>query len=646
MITRAVLVASLSAACSDPAARVRIAPIDLGSTCGNPEAGDVQFTRVIAYGPFADKRRTDPEIADFPANTEQLGVELVGGMDGQTVLATGKTPPLAYNDLADATTIPVAMVPLDGFCPLRGMTVPRVRPLVAHAGTGVIVVGGNVAAMPQLIAPSAEFYDPATATFTPVPLPMPLAETPTSLVGAAIAELRDGRAVVWSGQAFTVFDPVKMAFTNPVFVEQRSEHAMFGIDASHLLVTGGCQLVTGLDCAIGGTVRRSSVEYELDAEGALVGNGVVKPALPATSVRFGGRLFDIGITSDGKRRFVLAAAPSDPTTADQLPFSAPDDDGLSTVATNFFSQVTELDGGALLTAFDPDGEPSPTGPAAILPAEGGDALALLTRPPAITGARLITLEDGTVVALGGEPGLARYQPTTSTWSQAVPTSSVAATWPGAVVAPSLIRLGDGSVLVLGGGDTAAPTTAAWLFRPSLVGPHVGAVTAFPDGTGAVLTTPSPATATRVGRRLTLTAPDDAITARALVGGPRLVTGTLDASVANVTGGGVALIAQQTGPARALVARLVPGEAARIERHDGATITTLCSGAMVDVGELTSLHFAVTGDTASVATGLVTKVSCDFTNDPIAPEPGAWGIASTAHGSLDVVTIAVSRVVRD
>src|SRR3954471_9018342 len=102
VITRAVLVASLCAACSDPAARVRIVPIDLGSECGNPAAAEVQFTRVIAYGPFADKRRTDNEIADFPGDTEQLGVELVGGSDGQTVIATGKTPPLAYNDLADA----------------------------------------------------------------------------------------------------------------------------------------------------------------------------------------------------------------------------------------------------------------------------------------------------------------------------------------------------------------------------------------------------------------------------------------------------------------------------------------------------------------------------------------------------------------
>jgi len=633
VITRAVLVASLCAACSDPASRVRIVPIDLGTACGQPPAADVQFTRVIAYGPFADKRRTDTEISDFPATTEQLGVELVGGTDGQTVLATGKTPPLGYNDLADNTQIPVAMIPLDGFCPLRGMTVPRVQPLVAHAGTGVIIIGGN-------LVPSAELYDPATATFTPVPLPMSLADTPKSLLGAALAELPDGRVVMWSNNAYTVFDPAKRTFSNPLFVEQRSEHAMFAIDDTHLLVTGGCQLGAGDDCATGGTVRRSTYEYELDAQGGISPDAVAKPALPATSVRFGGKLFDVGISTDGKRRFVLAGAPSDPTTADQLPFSSPDDDALATLAANFFSQVTQLDGGALLTAFDPDGAPA-MGPAAILPAEGGDAIDIALAP-SITGARLVTLEDGSAVAIGGEPGLARYLPTTNTWTQAVPTSTVAATWPGAIVAPSLIRLADGSVLVLGGGDQAAPTTNAWLFRPSLVGPHVGAVTGFPDGTGAVLTTPSPATATRVGRKLTLTAPDDDLAARALVGGPRLISGTLDASVANVSGGGVALIAQQTGPARALVARLVPGEAARIERHDGATITTLCSGAMITADDLMALHFTVTADTASAAAGQVTKVSCDFTNDPIAPEPGAWGIAATAHGSLDVVTIAVSR----
>ncbi len=644
VISRAVLVSLVVAACNEPAARVELAPIDFGNACGKPDVSrtPVSVVRVIAYGPGGETRRTDAEIADFSPDTEQLGVEVIGGTDG-SVLATGKTAPLAYGELADGTQIPVAMVPRDGFCPLRPMTVPRVQPLVARAGAGVLVVGGNVAATPGQIQPSAEYYDPATATFTPVALPQPLAESSTSLVGAALAELGDGRVVVWSGSALTVFDPETRAFSQPVFVEARNEHAMIGIGPSYLLVTGGCQYNTGLSCSGDGTVRRSTLEYEVDAAGGLVGNGVVKPALPGTSVRFGGRLFDIGLTSDGKRRLTLAGAISDPSTADQIPFAQTDDSGAVSVVQHLFSQVTELDGGALLTAFDPDGTALPAGPASIVPPEGGDGVDIALAP-AITGARLITLEDGTAVAIGGDAGIARFNPTTHTWTQLAPSADAIANWPGAITAPSLIRLADGSVLVLGGGTPAAPTADAWLYRPSLVGPYVGAVTAFPDGTGAVLTTPDPATASRAPSRLSLAAPDDSITARALVGGPRLATGTLDASIAMTSAaGGVALIAQQTGPARALVARLVPGEAARVERHDGTVVGVLCSGAIVDAADLgRPLHLAVTSDSVTVSVGDTTKVSCDLEKDPIAPEAGAWGIAATANGTLDVVTIAVSR----
>lgn len=616
------------AACSDPAARVALAPIDLGA-CGKPLANTI--VRVIAYTSTGDIRRTDPVISDFPATTEQLGVEVVSG---GVVVSTGKTASLAYNELANGTQIPIAMVPLDGFCPVSAMTVARIEPLVAHAGQGVLVLGGEPVDGTGVSPPSAEYYDPATAQFTAVALPTALQDG-NSLVGAATAELADGRVAVSSGQALTVFDPVAMTFSQPVFVEARSEHAAFGLDGSHILVTGGCQSNGGSTCGTGSTVRRSTVEYQLDASGHTVGDGVAKPPLPATSVRFGGRLFDVGITSDGNRRLVLAGATSDPWTADQLPLSETDTGAFTTTVAHLFSQVTELDGGALLTAFDPDGTAVPTSVASIVPPEGGDGLDVAL-PPAITGARLITLEDGTAVAIGGDAGFSRYTPTTNTWAQLAPPVDQVANWPGAIAAPSLIRLRDGTVLVLGGGSSA------WLYRPSLDGPTSGHVTAFPDGTGAVITTPAPATATRVARSLALTATDDSLTARALVGGPRLATGTLSASVVLASGGG-ALIAQQTGPARALVARLVPGEPARIERHDGAKVTVLCTGQIVSRSDLgQALAIAVTDATVTASVGSTARVSCGRANDPVAPESGAWGIAAIANGSLTVETIDVTR----
>jgi hypothetical protein len=283
----------------------------------------------------------------------------------------------------------------------------------------------------------------------------------------------------------------------------------------------------------------------------------------------------------------------------------------------------------------------PSGAASII---GTDQIAVpIALAPKLSGARLVTLEDGSVVALGGDTLVARYSPTTNGWTATAPTGD----GPGTVTAPSLVRLDDGSVLVVGGSDGGPPSARAWLYRPSLVGPHAGQVVAFPDGSGAVLTTPNQSTATRIaGMPLVLTAPDDQPTARALVGGPRIAVGTLSASL-QVSTGGVYLIAQQTGPGRLLAARLVPGESARIERRANGKTTTLCSGQVVEASDLAqSVSLAVTSDgvTASVgpADALTTKVSCDYANDPIAGERGAWGVAATANGMVGVVTVTVAR----
>ncbi|HEY0250876.1 MAG TPA: hypothetical protein VGC41_05085, partial [Kofleriaceae bacterium] len=97
------------AACSSPAARVQLAPIDYGNGCGKVDA--VSALRVIAYAPSGDVRRTVDEIADFPADTTQLGIEV---LTGSQVVSTGKSAPLAFDDLADGAQIPIAMAPLDG----------------------------------------------------------------------------------------------------------------------------------------------------------------------------------------------------------------------------------------------------------------------------------------------------------------------------------------------------------------------------------------------------------------------------------------------------------------------------------------------------------------------------------------------------
>src|SRR4051812_48668312 len=105
----------LLVACGDDPARVALVPI---SPCGNVE-GETAL-RVVAYTGGLEQRRTVPPggrvgtIDSFPADTVQLGVEVVG--DSGRVVAVGKTATLAFDALADGTTIPIVMGPLDGFC--------------------------------------------------------------------------------------------------------------------------------------------------------------------------------------------------------------------------------------------------------------------------------------------------------------------------------------------------------------------------------------------------------------------------------------------------------------------------------------------------------------------------------------------------
>lgn len=643
-VARIAWIGALAGACSPSAARLSLAPIalpadDPSNPCGKPADGAVNAIDVIAYTPGGEVRRSDTMIDDFPADTMQLGVEILGG-EG-VVLATGKTAPLDYGSLASGTQIPIAMLPLDGFCRANDMQEPRAHPLLALAGTGVLVLGGGSDS-------SAEYYDPATATFQTVALPDLIAGDPSTLAGASVATLADGRVVVSGNERLFVFDPSKLAsgtpFSSPSSIDCRAEHASFGLDASHVLLAGGLETAT---CNDGMTAPlHSALAYQIDATGEITGNGLAYPPLPPTSVRYGGVFIDVGTVSDGSERLVLGGAASDPSTADQLPI-LPDQTGQATTATGMHAQVAALDGGAVLAAFEPDGS-AQTGDAAALAPEGSVATPIADAP-AWDGARLALAEDGSVLAIGGSGDVARYEPASGAWDTHTPAGDV----PGALYAPSIIRLPDGSVLVVGGG--AQPSATAWLYRPSLVGPASGQVFAL-QGADGVLTPSDESTAMRGNQTMTLTAPAagsaDDLTARALIGGPRAATGTLTAAVrldplGTGVPGGVALIAEQTGPSRLLVARLVPGEPARIDRIVGATATTLCTGDLVAASELgTGVGLSVTSSTVSATVGppssALAKVSCGFASDPIAQEAGLWGIAATANGTVEVDTIDVAR----
>jgi hypothetical protein len=621
----ALAVAALAIGCSDPPARVRLVPVG-GASCKPMGATQVRVTAYGARGERTESLGLDEAVAigDFPADTEQIGVEvLVGGGD---VGAAGKSAPLAYGALADRATIPVMMAPPDGFCELSPMTEPRAQPVVARAGDGALVVGGTGPGGPLS---TAEYYDPTTASFSPVVVPPGLADA--GFTGTALATLPDGRVALIGGPlpVFVVFDPrVRRFVTDPTVIAPWTSHAAIATGDQEVLVAGGCTRVTTPPCDMQPALIQT-VRYEL---GQLT---VPRPsAILAQGLRVGARLFDLGEQLDGRRRFLLAGGSGSSGRADRLALDDPDAEVLS----GGHTQTAVLDGSAVLTAFADDAA-SIDGSATVF-APGAAAATTIADPPGLRGARLIGLEDGRVVGFGGD-GMGRvltYDPMRDAWSVKRPTSTDQT---GPLTAPSLARLADGSVLVVGG----AVSARAWLYRPSLVGPASGSVIAVPTGepSRGVLTAPDPASVTRVAGPLPawlLATPAGADMARALVGGPRTATGSVSA-IAQVLSGGVALIAQQTAPGRALLAELAPDSPPRLVRLADGAEHELCTGpdpVAFDAATPVTLRFAITTTAARLTIGPREVLSCSVA----ATDRGAWGIASLGPGAqlaVDSVTVA-------
>jgi len=628
---RTLVLAAAAIGCGEPAARVTLVPVVLGaSNCGRPAdanqlaitgfAESGENTRAVALGEAID-------ISDFPEDTIQLGVEVVIG--GGIVGAAGKTTPLAFGELEDGATIPIVMIPPDGFCPVGPLAEARKGPLVARAGDGVLVIGGIGAGGPLS---TAELYDPQTATFSPVAVPDALQDPVNGLAGAVLATLPDGRVALTGGSRglLAVFDPATRSFGSTfALAPARAFHGAVASPAG-LLVAGGCQGVEALGC--NATPLRSSFEYNLD--GAVVDGG---PNLALDAIAEGAQLFDTGGV------FVLAGGFGTPGEAHRFEFADRDAVKLVGVA----AQPVMLDGGAVLTAFAADGAAA-AGPVAVITPTGG--VAAVGGGPLLSGARLVAFEDGTALAIGGDPTVvegvaqvAHYDPTRDAWDQRLPTGTAsdqggalgaAGDQPGPLDAPALVRLADGSVLVVGG--EAAPSVNVWVFRPSLVGPTSGAVTVVPtsDTNPGALTASDPTTVTR-GADWVLESRDDTLAARALVGGPRMRRGSIKVTV-NVQAGGFALIAQQVAPGRALVAHLVPGEAARLEQLDDGTV---CTGKLVTFppGPVTATLVVDGGVTVRIGDAVV--LACDH----VAAETGAWGVAASPAGArIAVATVAVAR----
>ena len=577
------------AGCGDPAAHVQLVPVALPNNCGVSTAKTA--LRVIAYTPGGEIRRTVPptDIDAFPADTEQLGVEVIGGTG--SLVAIGKTVPLAFGDLE--SDIPIVMLPPNGFCATSPMTEPRIAPLVARAGNGVLVAGGTGGAGERLS--TAEFYDMTTATFSAVEVPPSLVDPSNGLAGGVLTELPDGRVVLsgTASHALSIFDPATKTFSTPSLFDHRAYHAAVAPTNDQLFIVGGCADVVDGTCS--GPSLRTGFTYELgDLAERMRG-----PTLPDT--RVGGQLFALGPGRDGKARYVLAVD----GFADRF---ALDEDTPQSIS-GLHTGKALLPGGALLTAQ--------TGTASIVPPEG-DAPVNLALAPQLDGASLVSLEDGSVAAIGAR--VVRYVPTNDAWI-------AGAALPVPLDTPATLRLADGSVLVLGGRTASAD---AYLYRPSLVGESSGSLVALPDAsTDGVIVAPDPRVAIH-GGTYALHGDD----ARLLVGGISTATGSVTAAV-TVHAGGVALLARQKGLGDVVVARLVPGEPARIE--DGQR-KTLCTGSAVGAFGPT-VTFAIHGTTATVTTPNGTVVTCEIEGGA----RGEWGVASVgADADIEVGALTVER----
>jgi hypothetical protein len=624
---RAMVVAAIAVGCGggcgEGAAHVSLSP--RGGPCARPEGGNlVRVTAYTAGGERTQSLRLDETLAidSFPADTEQIGVEvqIAGGDTG----AAGKSAPLDFGALADGTAIPVFMGPPDGFCAIGPMIAARGQPLIARAGEGALIVGGVGADGPLS---SAEYYDPVTGAFSEVAVPEALVDSEQGFAGAALATLPDGRVALIGGpsNALVVFDPATRVFSTPALIVSRSFHAAIATGDQDVLVAGGCTGPSDQNCQS----RRQTALYHLSE----VGNPVLTAVLP-TGARVGGQLFDLGVQLDGRRRYLLAGGTGDLGRADRFAL----DDVAAEAVRGGRVQPAALDGGAVLTAFADDAPATTASGAAAVYAPDAAGAQTIAKAPDLKRVRLVALEDGRVAGFGGDPmgRVLTYDPTRDAWTAALPDSDDR---PGSLTSPSLARLSDGTVLVIDG----AVSNQAWLYRPSLVGPASGSVTVLPAGASGrgVLTAPDPGTVTRVGMTWLLTAPGDALTARALVGGPRTATGSLLAAV-HVRMGGVALIAEQTGPGRAIVAELAPDQPPRLVRLDAGAERPLCSAASpraaFDPAIAVTLRLSIAGRSARLSIDENEVLACDVGTT----ERGAWGLAALGAGAqlqVDLVTVA-------
>jgi hypothetical protein len=624
--------AAAGSGCGPGEVRISLVPVALPGSCGRPADG--RSLLVSALGDFPEDRRpvdlgAPVDLAGFPPATRQLAVEVLGG--GGVKAAVGKTAPLELDQLADGDQVPIAMVPLDGFCPTEPMAAARDRPIVVRAGAGALILGGTGPAGPVA---SAEYYDPATASFAPVGVPSAFT-TELGFTGAAATRMPDGRVVLSGGPsaAYATFEPATASFAPPgALLEVRAFHAAVALDDERVLIAGGCSLAAGGGCEPG--TERTTTKI-IDLTTGEIADG---PAL--AGVRLGGtaQLEATGADLTGAPDVLLAGGvDAGGNPVDTIERLDPDQPTAPPVVTPGASGlVAPLAAGGVLVALAPDGAAAAGGAAVIAP---GQAPHVVGATAGRAGATLTPLEDGGVIAIGGAPAgtIARYVPAHATWRTIVPGGEP----PAGLAGQAAVRLDDGTVLVVGGHDgLGEPGAGAWLYRPPLDGPFASAVTATP----AVDDEPplDPLDPARVHTDTGVWQLDGAgpgVTSWALVTGPEVADGLLVTRV-RPTAGGAAVLLGFTGPAGFDAVVLAPGEAARLERHAPGGVATLCTGDPIDLVDSAAVTISVErrGERITAAIDDVGVLDCALGGGA----RGLWGVAPVGTGALVVDTVSISR----
>ena len=622
VVSRAALAACLPCAlcaCGGDAASVRLVPVGDG-VCGRP--ADARSLLVTPLGDFRAERRAIAlgdavALADLPASTRQLAVEVIG--DGAAVLAQGKTAPFELGALGDGDVLAIAMAPPDGFCPAATMIAARDRPLVARAGGGVLIAGG----LAPLPLATAEWFDPATGTTREVAMPAGFVG-PRGLAGASLVPLPDGRVALVGGPSpgFAIYDPDDGAFGAAVLVSQvRAHAAAVALDDERVMLLGGCGTLTDDGACEPGAARADTRIIDLTT-------GAITDGAPLVAERARASAF-LDVAPDGRRAVVVIGgvdgngAPL--ATAERLEL---DGGGVITFA-GAGAAAAATDSGTLITAFAPDGAPATGTVAALVPGVAG------TRPLAgalpRAGAVLVTQEDGLVIALGGGTPQ-RFLPAAATWS-----TVDAAGAPPLDGGHAAIGLDDGSIFVAGGRSGGVAQAATWRFRPRLLGPFTGSLTVVPgdDESDPPLTPLDPAFVTAGPPWRLLGAGDGP--SHAIVGGPAGGALRVDLT-AVVPADGVGVVLGHVGPADHHLVRLVPDQPAALVRVAAGTTTTRCLGGTVPPAGAATITVDADPGSARVAIAGRVVLTCDLDGLPA----GRVGVAALGAGEVEVITIAVTR----